>query len=337
MLRLVILRFLESYFRHRWLWLLPIVLMIGLAGVSVARTEPYYISRGAVYVQKETLLASLTALQSEGFSWVTPAQSTTNDIKELMQTDAFIRAVIQQTDLESEMSAGPVAASETINAVRTAVWVQPLGDNLVQVGAIHDRAAIAHQLASGVIEAYLRWKINEDREESTAAQTFFADLIVSYRQDLDAAQGVLEAYLLEHPDPARGERSSVEQLQIDQLEAAVELAAVRLKSALDNDENTRLSVATSEGKIRQKYYVIDSPRLPDEAENSLRGALINSLIFVVVGAILSVIGVAGGALIDRTYRFPVDVVHTTGLPVIAILPDTTPTGKAAKPRKERPA
>ena len=31
MIRLVILRFLESYFRHRWLWLAPIVLLAIIA------------------------------------------------------------------------------------------------------------------------------------------------------------------------------------------------------------------------------------------------------------------------------------------------------------------
>jgi hypothetical protein len=52
MARLIILRLLDSYFRHRWLNLLPIVLMIGLASASFTLAEPEFVSRGRLYVQK---------------------------------------------------------------------------------------------------------------------------------------------------------------------------------------------------------------------------------------------------------------------------------------------
>ena len=66
MARLIILRLLDSYFRHRWLNLLPIVLMIGLASASFTLAEPEFVSRGRLYVQKAALLPSLTQLPARG-------------------------------------------------------------------------------------------------------------------------------------------------------------------------------------------------------------------------------------------------------------------------------
>ena len=42
MLRLINLRLLESYFRHRWLYLLPIVIMVGVAAYYFTTAERLY-------------------------------------------------------------------------------------------------------------------------------------------------------------------------------------------------------------------------------------------------------------------------------------------------------
>ena len=84
MARLIILRLLDSYFRHRWLNLLPIVLMIGLASASFTLAEPEYVSRGRLYVQKASLLSSLTQIPSDGYSWRTPTQIALSEFQELV-------------------------------------------------------------------------------------------------------------------------------------------------------------------------------------------------------------------------------------------------------------
>ena len=67
MIRLVILRILESYFRHRFLYLIPIVIMAGVGALAFLTADSSYISLGVIYVRKESLLTSLTNLQDGGF------------------------------------------------------------------------------------------------------------------------------------------------------------------------------------------------------------------------------------------------------------------------------
>jgi capsular polysaccharide biosynthesis protein len=323
MIRLIVRRLLESYFRHRFLWLAPLVVMIGFAGAQFVMATPASISLAAVYVNKESLLASLTSLREDGFSWVTPAQATVDEFKELLQTDAFMRSVVQLTDLEEQMGRGPKTVAETLVEARDAVWVQTLGKNLIMVGAAHKRPEVAQQLAAATIEVYIRWKINSKREESLAALKFFDDLLTTYEAELEAARDELQSYVETHPAPVRGDRPESEAIEIKRLQDAVDLAATRYAKALDNQESARLAIAMAESEIRRTYVILDAPRLPLSPQQSKKEMVITGVIFAVVGVILSVTGVVGSALLDRTVRFPEDVPLLLELPLLATLPDTT--------------
>jgi uncharacterized protein involved in exopolysaccharide biosynthesis len=69
--RIIFLRLLDGYFRHRWLYLLPVVLMTVFAGVYFLTRERVYISSGVLFTEQNPLLSSLTAVQNEGISWYT--------------------------------------------------------------------------------------------------------------------------------------------------------------------------------------------------------------------------------------------------------------------------
>ena len=323
MLRLVLLRLLESYFRHRWLYLLPIVLMLGLASAFIYLKEPVYLSEGILYVQKGSLLNTLTSVRNDSFSWLTPAQETAAEIGDLMKTDAFVRAVVSKTDLESEMGGGPTQIGEVLQSVREAVWVRPEGTNQLLIGAAHENRVLPAQLVNAVVDNYVQWQINEDLTESIVAQEFFQNLTDDYRADLNMARQELDEYLITHPGPERGERPEIEQIQIARLEGNVRLAETRFSKAVENDEVARLAMTQSESSAQQSYFLIDAPQVPLGPEVSLKDLVTDVAIFVIVGAILSGVGIAGGALLDRTLRVPLDVHHGLNLPVLASLPDVT--------------
>ncbi len=331
MIRLVLLRILESYFRHRFLYLLPIVMMTAVGVITFFTADVSYISLGVLYVRKESLLTSLTNLQDGGFGWVTPAKATVTEFSELLKTDAFRRAVILQTDLEADMAGGPTSVGETIAAVGQSVWVQTLGDNLVMVGAAYETPEIAQQLVQATLESFIQWKINVDREESVSAEEFFNSVITVYDSDLEVARENLRLYLEAHPEPLRGDRPEIERMEIDRLQAEINIAEKQLTNALERQENSSLAVAQAESAVRQSYLIIDTPKLPSQPASSKMDGLVNAIIFVVVGVVLSVTGVLGAALLDRSHRFAIDVRHTLDLPVLAQVPD----GAEKKKKKQK--
>lgn len=322
MLRLIVLRFLETYFRHRILYLLPIVLMGAAAGAYLATTDPTYASSGTLYVRKESLLASLNAVRNDGFVWNTAANVTVSDIQQLIQTEAFVRAVIDETDLRSEM-ADPVRAEEVITAFRESITFSAIGENLVQYEVTFDSPELAGQLAAATVNVYKSWKLNIDQQESTVAQAFFAEQMGPYREELERAQSALEDFLEQYPDPVRGERPLAEQIQVQQFQTAIDTATTRLQGALDKEESARLAMSQAESDVNQSYLVIDAPKAPTEPETSLRQLALQIGIFVAVGVMLSVVAISAGALLDRSLRLPIDVRHELQLPLLAMVVDTT--------------
>jgi capsular polysaccharide biosynthesis protein len=320
MVRLISLRLLESYFKHRFLYLLPIVLMFAIGTGYVVYTPPKYVTSGTLYVQNKTLLTSLTSKDGSGFSWVTPAQATVNDLRELLQTDAFVRFAIQSTPLEAKMSGGPQEVSDTITEFRGSVDFQVLGDNLVMFSGKHKDPQTAQQVVMAALSTYVQWKLNADNQDSTVAQDFFAKIISPYQTELDQARADLTTYLNQHPDPVRGDRPTSEQVQLGLLQAKINKAADQLANAKENQEQARLAQAKAESSVRQNYSVIDAPIVPLRPTTSTRDKLKTIGMFLVVGLLLTIIGIVGGTLLDSSLRFPIDVRHSLNLPVLAMMP-----------------
>jgi capsular polysaccharide biosynthesis protein len=278
--------------------------------------KPEYRASGVVYVQQESLLSSLTAVAPDGFTWMTAADASAAELNELLQTDSFVRAIILQTGLEKSMDMGRDAVSETISEVRESVWAQSTGSNQMLITASNEDSEIAYQIVNAAVENHIQWQMNAARKDSVSAQEFFVDLIGKYRLDLEAAQQELDDYLILHPEPIRGDRSEIETLAIARLQSRVDLATTRYSSALDKEEEARLALAQVESVIRQQYFLIDAPIMPEDTETSKKDLAVTLAIFMVAGGVLASVGVIGGTLLDRTFRFPIDVEVLLELPVL---------------------
>jgi capsular polysaccharide biosynthesis protein len=326
MLRLFVLRLLETYFRHRWLYLMPITLMLAAALVSLVVLPPKYTASSRLLVEKETLLAALTSSENNGPTWRTPAQMTTDELAELISTEAFVQAVIQRTDLQARMSGSQRDIARTIDTFRKAMTMRSLGDKLVEISAADEDPRLAQQMVSATLDAFIQWQINKNYQESVVAQQFFANVIKPYQQELQQARAMLASYLEAHPEPARGVRPTEEAIEIDRLKADVNRAELRVTNAMQNEESARLALVKAESLTRQTYVVIDSPQVPENRIQWRRLAL-NFTIFLGAGVALSAMAIVIGTLFDRSLRFPIDVSHSLGLPLLALVPAVPPASR----------
>lgn len=112
-------------------------------------------------------------------------------------------------------------------------------------------------------------------------------------------------------------------MEISRLQGEIDLAASRYATALDKEEETRLAMAQIESDARQTYFLIDAPTIPDTPDTSLRKLALSGGIFTVVGVFLSAGLIVGVALIDRSFRFPIDVINRLDLPVLTMVPEAT--------------
>ena len=321
MFRLITLRFFETYLRHRFLWLLPIAGMLIYGVANFVLTKPTYVSLAALFINQETLLSNITSLNQGGYSWVTPAQATTNQINELIKTDSFVRSVIQKSDLEKQISENPAKTGKLLVSTRSSLWVNTLGDNTIVIGASNGNPTITQQLATGTVEVFLLWKINTGHNATTTALTFYEDLVRTYSAEVNSAKDELQKYLDAHPIPISGDRPPSETVEIDRLQSQLSTATGRYVKAQDELENSRLTEKINESEVRQKYLIVDSPSYPNKPALSTTKKITNSAVFILVGVVLSLLAVVVGSLLDRTFRFPEDVHFQLELPVFAIFPD----------------
>jgi len=299
--------------------------MLGFAGYYIATLTPTYNSRGVLYINNQPLLSSLTAIRDNNTNfWITPAQATTNEFVELMRTDAYIRAIVLQTDLEEKMSEGPETIGQAIDYVRRNVSVTPLGKNQVQVTATDPESEMAYQFVNASIQSYIQWKMNTERADSLVAQDFLGELIEEYELDLESTRKDLETYIIAHPDPVRGNRPYLETLEIERLNGNIRIAEDRYTSALLKEEDAKISLQQIESEARQTYVLIDAPRIPLEPEFSLRKIGLNAAVFLAVGLFFSAAMIVGSAILDRSIRFPADVAIYLDLPLLATIQEVKP-------------
>ena len=332
---MALLRIVETYFQHPWLYLVPILVMTLACAAYFFLEKPPYISEGIISVQSDTLIENVAGIDTGGFNWVTPAQATSDEFNELLQTDAFIRLIVQQTPrLEATMDDGEEAIEDTITDAREAIIVFALGSNQIKLTAEYREPQTAHKLAEGAVNAFIQWKINSDKQDSISARIFIENLIPEYELEYNNAIEALEGYLIQFPEPLRGNRPAIEELQIERLQTEVSQAYNRFINAQENLEQIRLQEVIAEGTTKQTYTIVDYPSEPRKPEIYFADIATVIAIFAALGLTLTVMGVVGNSLIDRSMRLPIDARYVTDLEILAVVP-APPTVKRGLRRRKK--
>lgn len=321
MLRLILFRLLESFFRHPLLYCAIPVIMAMIAAVYLFIVPPEYEASGKFYVVSNTLIASLTNRNESGSAWgAPPAQTTAKDLQELLQTRAFVTEVINRTPLRARLAQSERMAEETYDEFDKAISVQYLGDNLVEVSASHKNRQLSRLLVDSVMTTYIDWKKTSERKENEAALVMLEELLRDYEQERSKAESDLNTFVTTHREPVVGNRDPKEQNELDSLKRALTNVEERIEEVKKNLVDTKLNLTRAASIVDQTYNRIDDPVDPPPARISLRNVAKIGGLFVAVGIMLSVIGIVLGALLDQSLRFPIDVQQQLGLPVLAMLP-----------------
>ncbi|RRR65908.1 MAG: lipopolysaccharide biosynthesis protein [Candidatus Viridilinea halotolerans] len=321
MVRIILLKLIESFFQMLWLATIAIIAMTALGFYWAQNKAPTYTSTGTLYIEKDSLLASLTAASSEMPWWVTktPAERTIAEIEELLATQSFARSALVRTDFASLLEAEPKEVDATIDSFRQMLSMSTLGEKTVRITGTSEDPETAQQVVDAVLDSYVEWKLIADYQESVVAQNFFAELIGPYQDDLRQARNDLMLFLQDYPEPNNSERPIYERMEIARLEAEVERAEWRVDETKKNEESARLALAQSEALTRQTYTIIDVPQVPLEHSRSMTAVVIDIAIFAVVGVAMGVAIILLNAIFDHTFRFALDVRKTLNLPVLAVV------------------
>ncbi len=315
----LLLRIIDNFFRHPIRYLVPIVLL-GAIGLSTGSAEKSYASTGSVFVEENTFLATLTGVRDQNFSYQGANQVAIDQLRGLLSTVSFTSAVLDRAS--GETSGSPYPAT-VLDETRSAIGLNADRGSFMVITATTSSPGSAQALASAVLEEYVQWQIGSDVEQSNVAEEFFGALAASYKIELDQAEAVRAAFLLENPDPATGERNTNETLRLTELDSAVEDARLQYTDALSKQREALLATTQTETDIRQGFLVVDNPSLPSSPVSGLQDTIVRVLLFSMIGIAATAGVLLTTTLIDTTIRFPIEARERLGVEVLAVVPRVT--------------
>lgn len=327
----VVRRLLETFFRRWWLFLLPFVLFTAVGVAKAMTTSTGYQSVGVVDVSSETLLSQLTSVRGDVFGYETPATSTARTINSLLGTDQFVEAVAEDAGLTGALSRGEVS----LFGLRSSIGAAPQGDSLLRVAATTANPELSARLVQSTIESFIQYVVDGEVSESRAAEAFFEDQIELYSAEVDRAQAALREYVVANPGGPLDDRPLDEQIEINRLTSAVDVAAARLATAQQKSEEARLATEQSTDDVRQRLRIVDSPEVPSAPQPFLRDAVTTVAVFMIVGILLTCAGVVLATVADRSVRTADDVEQLLELPLLASVPEVRRTRSRRSRRSAR--
>jgi capsular polysaccharide biosynthesis protein len=321
--RRLILRFLDNFFANFWRNILPFFLMLLFGIYYFFSIKPTYLSHGVLYVQDDSLLTTLTNVRSNNYIWVSRGQTVIEQFDSLMQTDAFARAILQRTNWEQSLQDG-APLDDLLDDVRNNLWGEIKGEKHVHIVAQSDDPEIAFQLADAAITLYRQWKVNLALSDVNNSVGFLQSVMDDYQVELSSAENALRTYLIEHPDPAFGlRRPGEEAAQIAILTDDVSVAERRILETRAKIDLIKLDQTQARQEVENTYLLIDSPKLPLTPEYTVTQRVIVLFIFIGMGILLCIGAGIGATLMDKTYRYPVDIHTDLYLPVLGRIPAVT--------------
>ena len=312
MLRHLLLRVAESYFRHPFLNLTPLF-MFTMLGIAYLILQPEtYIANSNLAVNSGTITEASLGLRPDGSPWKTPAEFTVSEIDELLESDSMIRSIIYQTDIESTLLEPETDIDLVFEIIRNDIWAIPIGESHFAVFAKSESPEIAVQLVEATTATFLNWNKAVELADAEASVELFSSTFDDSQAEFEAAQAALTQFLIDNPKPVRSLRTEVERIELEKLTKFADQAAARVASSRGRLDYSLLVYKLAEAEAGEKFQILDVPVLPDEPARSISQVVGTLLRFTLLGAIISGLLVLVNAGRDRTVKYPIDVQYLFG-------------------------
>lgn len=341
MSRYSVIRLLETFFRRWWLYLVPLVLLCALGGLTMVTKKSVYKSVATVEVQNSSILEKLGGADPQ-FGYDTPAAATAKQINSRLQTQVFVENIAERARIAELVKSGVI----TYDEVRSSISAVDSGSNLLKIYVYFEHPQVAQLLAQSTIDAFVQSVIDANTQDFEVAVNFLEQQLTTYDADVATAREDLAAYLLDHPAPGFGaERPDEEQIEINRLQSVLDAAESRQGDVISKMEDARIQTEQAKATVTRRITVVDAPQIPVVPENGLRSAVTGFAVFAAMGVLLTIAAVVVAATLDHTVRFPTDMKDRLGLAVLAVVPESKPLrsrergrgkpGVAVEPDRER--
>jgi uncharacterized protein involved in exopolysaccharide biosynthesis len=306
-------KLLEAFFRHKWLVLLPPLLIPLLVTPIVFLTTPVaYESVAGVWVDRATYLDPKGQSQ-----YVSAALSQSNQIGELLHTRSFMLDVVQRTSLAPLLATkgGEVRVQDLMDKGVTVAAI-PTGTHLIAIRARFSTPQLAYQVAQAVIDAYNDRNSNQQLDQSSTAISFFQSQLQAAQDSSTKATQDLSQYAVAMGYASSGDgtplapdaqSASSFDPRFAELQANAHFSQQQVDLARASLQNAQQTSAVAMQGADIGFQVIDPPTVPTAPATSLKNVIIYVAAALGIGLGISVIVLALLVAGDRSIRQDADL------------------------------
>jgi capsular polysaccharide biosynthesis protein len=294
----VIARFLDTFFRHALLLLLPPVLIPLIVGpVALYMAPIYYETWAGIWVERPTYLS----YNDDWNRYNTPAQNQTARLNEVLRTRSFMLEVAKKTPLEP-LTTSPKGEERIAELFGKGLLIMPNGNQLVQVRFRAESPQVSYQVVNAVIQTFQDKAAADRSSQALLAISFYENRQQAAEEEFNKARDALRRYVAANPrltsiDPNGGASATAASRlglpaaaidpQLAELLRQLQVAEAALDRARNALDQAQLDASASMEGQQLGFQVVDQPRMPTTATRERRRMLIYPLAALLVGVGIS--------------------------------------------------
>jgi uncharacterized protein involved in exopolysaccharide biosynthesis len=333
-------KFLEIFFRHKFWFVVPPLLVTIVASVITYVTSPLmFVSSAGIWVDRPTYLT----YSDNWNSWASPAQNQTSRLTELLKTQTFVVDVAKRTSL------APLTTTqrglERIDLILAQGFgVLPVGTHLVTVSFRSDNPQIAYEMLKAVVDAFNDSIANDSVNQAAIATAFYSDQLQQAQDDLGKASDDLRRYIQTNPSLASSldstnfgasftvgggsvvgpspkavlDQAATTDGTLAQLRSKVQNATDRVAQLQASLQSAEYQASASVQGQQLGFQVVDAPNYPTTGGRDLKKRMMFPIIAFAGSLAVSGLALALMAMSNRTVQSETDL--ATGVRVVGDVP-----------------
>jgi uncharacterized protein involved in exopolysaccharide biosynthesis len=310
----MITKFLEAFFRHKLLVLLPPVLIPLIVGPYALVTAPvYYETYAGVWVDRPTYLT-----YNDNFSiYSSPSSQQATKISEVLKTRSFLMDVAKRTSLAPLV--GNARGEDRITQIfGNGFNMFANGDHLLVLHFRADTAKLAYESLNAIMDAFKENAATDRVNQASLAISFYQSRLQAAQDDLKKTSTSVRQYVAANPNltslnpdqAAAGSvvlPQSVTDPQLAEMMATLQTQQKQVEALRANLDSAQFDASAGLQGQELGFQVIDPPIMPTAPVRSLRKQLIYPIAGLVVGLALSLVLLVLLVAADRTVRLETDL------------------------------
>jgi hypothetical protein len=303
---------------RRYGWLIAAILALvwgaGLASAYVDYTTTFE-SDATIWVLRASPELLVTSPSDPSAPILQTAASQQADLlDQLLQTQSFVRDVVQKTSLSAALAAAQ-DERRFLASVGKSFQVDTHGTNLLTVAYISHDPRIGPEMVNAALAVRADRVAQASVTFSAAASTLYQQQLASAQTQALDAQKKLDDFDAEHPAPL----SDIQQHSRDQLRLTLDFAQIRLGDIRGRIDQATLAPAVL-AVSGMEFQVVDQPRVETTPRGGTKPAAMTAAIAFAAGAALVTLLVLLGTILPSHATGPADVARLAPMKLIASVP-----------------